>query len=85
MKEDQPIPFIRACVENTSVLTSFLRWLDSQRESARNSLETVSEQKDLYRLQGRAECLRKLRSDIAAMTRDKGQVEDEQQRIRRVR
>lgn len=84
MKEDAPIRLIRACTEDTGVLTSLLGWFDSERTKVLSRLADANET-DIYQLQGEARCLRRLRAEIAALTKAKGQIEDEQPRIRRVR
>ncbi len=84
MKDALPIPFIRACTENMSVQSSFFAWLDAEREKVIEHCANATVNEEIYRLQGEARCIRRLRSAIAAMTRMKGEVDDEQ-RLRRVR
>jgi hypothetical protein len=83
MREEKPIRLIRACTEDTGILTSLIGWFDAERDKTLHRLADADD-KDIYRLQGEANCLRRLRSAIAQMTKEKGQV-DEQPAIRRVR
>lgn len=83
MRDYEPVALIRACTENTGVLTATIGWFDAERAKILEQLITAPIEK-VPHLQGQAECLRKLRAQIAQMTRMKGEV-DEQPRIRRVR
>jgi hypothetical protein len=85
VKDEKPIALIRACAENTGVLTATRRWLGSERETVLSHLGDAEELVEMYRLQGEARCLRRLSWAIAQMTREKGDVLSEQQPIRRVR
>lgn len=78
MKDVTPIMLVRACTENTSVLTSTLGWFDSERELVMSRLADEKELDEIYKLQGEARCIRRLRAMIAQMTKAKGQVDDEQ-------
>jgi hypothetical protein len=74
MKEGSPIRLIRACVEDTGILTSLLGWFDDERGSVVNHLADEKEPEEMYRLQGEARCIRRLRAAIAQMTKAKGAV-----------
>lgn len=74
-KDEMPIRLIRACTEDTGILTSLLGWFDSEREKILNQLANANEI-DIYQLQGEARCLRRMRSLIAQMTKAKGQVDE---------
>ena len=84
MKEGSPIALIRACVENTGVLSSLLSWFDDEREKVKEHLADASGDK-ILKLQGEAECLRRMRSLIAQMTKAKGEIISEQPRVRSIR
>ena len=75
MKENKPIALIRACTENTGVLVSLRQWFDSERDSVLRQLGDEEKPEKIYRLQGEARCLRKLREMITNMTKEKGQVD----------
>jgi hypothetical protein len=83
VKEDTPIRLIRACTEDTGILTSLLGWFDTEIESVRDQFVDAKDH-EIYKLQGEMRCMRRLRIKIATMTKAKGQV-DEQPRIRSVR
>lgn len=85
MKENQPIRLIRACTEDTGILTSTLGWFELERELVMSRLADEKELDEIYKLQGEARCIRRLRAMIAQMTKAKGQVDDEQSRVRAVR
>ena len=85
MKEGHPIALIRACIENTAILTSILDWFDDERNSVVNHLADEKELEEVYRLQGEARCIRRLRLAIAQMTKAKGEIISEQPRVRSIR
>jgi hypothetical protein len=75
VKENKPIALIRACTENTGVLVSLRQWLNDERDAALRQLGDARELPDIYRLQGEARCIRRLREAITNMTKEKGQVD----------
>ena len=81
----QPIELIRACTADTSILRSTLAWFETERDSVLNQLADKKEQDEIYRLQGEARCLRRLGKLLPQWTTAKGQVVDEQPRVRAVR
>jgi hypothetical protein len=84
MNEDKPIRLIRACTEDTAILTALLRWFENERESVKERLADATLDLEIHRLQGEARCLRRLGKLMPTWTREKGAV-DEQSRLRSVR
>lgn len=81
----QPIELIRACTADTSVLRSTLEWFKTEREAILSQLADEKDRDEIYRLQGEANCLRRLHKLLPQWTTAKGQVEDEQPRVQSIR
>lgn len=82
MKADR---LIQVCQENTAVLTSTLRWFEDELRQVEAHVSREMEIPEIYRLQGEARAIRKLRDSLAKEARVKGEVVDDKSRIRAVR
>lgn len=80
-----PTRFIRACTDDTSVLTDFLRWIETQRMQAVEQCAKNTVDAEIYRLQGEARALKRIATLVAQMMRMKGEIEDDERRVRRIR
>ena len=67
---------IRSCQNDTGVLSSALGWFDEEIEKVQVRIALEDQKKEIYRLQGEARGLRKLRDNLARMARTKGEDED---------
>jgi hypothetical protein len=73
---------IQACQSDTAILTSTIRWFEEEEEKTIRRMALIDNEKELYRVQGEARAIRKLRDSLAKAARLK---EDDKSRIRAVR
>lgn len=69
MKDGEPVRFIRACVEDTGILTAVLAWLEAERSKVIERLADTVVNEEIYRLQGEARNLRRLSKLIVGMVK----------------
>lgn len=70
-KEEYPARLVRACQEDTSILTSLLGYFEVERQKRLERLSHETDQTKFYRLQGEAHLLGELRVSIANMVKAK--------------
>ena len=68
---DRPLHFIRACQENTSLLTSLLEWLDSERDKLLEGLAMTKGHDEILQQQGRVLQMATIRTLLGNMVRSK--------------
>ena len=68
MKADK---LIRACQGDTAILTSTLGWIEEEEDKTIRRMVMVENHVEIYRLQGEARALRKLRDSLVKLTKGK--------------